>query len=600
MELGASIAELRQEQLALREKVHERKVARKAALEKQKVPVVDVRSVLRLEESEYEHELKHKSVEGEDPRQPLRALITAILLETKGDFDPIDTQGLHRKLSAAGTEREYKAALEKAGLKDFEPVLVEMAEGPEPYIELEELTITNKTRLMVMDIHRPRLLSIAPTSMPGDLAKKGPMMPGPNQPPLPPGRPPPGTMRITPQGGPSAPKGDDLEALLSFPSAKERQDTEQGEELLELLGRQTTKEASTVERFKTKGGPALRSYCEHLTKEDCRRARNTPMACEGLHFVRIIQPHTDVSLGDCNYLDTCNHMRTCKRIHYELDQTLDGPMGMHPGMMGGPMGMHPRMMGGPMGMHPGMMPPPRPVPGYLQALGSPQWVNCDVRSFDYSTLGKFGVIMADPPWEIHMDLPYGIIKDDEMRQMDIACLQDSGVIFLWVTGRAMELGRELMERWGYKRVEELLWVKINQLQRIIRTGRTGHWLNHSKEHCLVGIKGSPSLNKMIDTDVLVAEVRETSRKPDEMYPLLERLSPGTRKLEIFGRQHNTQPGWITLGNQLDGTHLMEPELRKRFLARYPEKAGELTPPVDPSEQRALPSANNANTGDVDG
>eukprot|EP00976_Prorocentrum_cordatum_P015714 315072-Prorocentrum_minimum.AAC.1 len=69
-----------------------------------------------------------------------------------------------------------------------------------------------------------------------------------------------------------------------------------------------------------------------------------------------------------------------------------------------------------MGMHPGMMPPPRPVPGYLQALGSPQWVNCDVRSFDYSTLGKFGVIMADPPWEIHMDLPYGIIKDDEMRQ----------------------------------------------------------------------------------------------------------------------------------------------------------------------------------------
>eukprot|EP00976_Prorocentrum_cordatum_P030331 617696-Prorocentrum_minimum.AAC.3 len=138
--------------------VHERKVARKAALERLKAPVVDVRAVLRLEESEYEHELKHKDLEGEDPRQPLRELIAAVLLETKGDFDPIDTQGLHRKLSAAGTERQYKATLEKAGLKDFEPVLVEMAEGSEPYIELEELTITNKTRLMVMDIHRPRLL----------------------------------------------------------------------------------------------------------------------------------------------------------------------------------------------------------------------------------------------------------------------------------------------------------------------------------------------------------------------------------------------------------------------------------------------------------
>jgi N6-adenosine-specific RNA methylase IME4 len=32
--------------------------------------------------------------------------------------------------------------------------------------------------------------------------------------------------------------------------------------------------------------------------------------------------------------------------------------------------------------------------------------------------------------------------------------------------------------------------------------------------------------------VVVSEVRETSRKPDEMYALLERLSPGTRKLEV--------------------------------------------------------------------
>ena len=62
------------------------------------------------------------------------------------------------QLSGAGTEREYKAALEKAGLQDIEAILVEMAEGPEPYIELEELTITNKTRLMVVDIYRPRLL----------------------------------------------------------------------------------------------------------------------------------------------------------------------------------------------------------------------------------------------------------------------------------------------------------------------------------------------------------------------------------------------------------------------------------------------------------
>ena len=44
------------------------------------------------------------------------------------------------------------------------------------------------------------------------------------------------------------------------------------------------------------------------------------------------------------------------------------------------------------------------------------------------------------------------------------------------------------------------------VQRLIRTGRTGHWLNHSKEHCLVGIKGAPPINRNVDCDVVVAEV----------------------------------------------------------------------------------------------
>ncbi len=34
----------------------------------------------------------------------------------------------------------------------------------------------------------------------------------------------------------------------------------------------------------------------------------------------------------------------------------------------------------------------------------PQWINCDVRRFDYTVLGKFHVIMADPPWDIHMSV----------------------------------------------------------------------------------------------------------------------------------------------------------------------------------------------------
>lgn len=73
---------------------------------------------------------------------------------------------------------------------------------------------------------------------------------------------------------------------------------------------------------------------------------------------------------------------------------------------------------------------------HMQALAEPQWITCDVRTFDMKVLGKFGVIMADPPWEIHQELPYGTMSDDEMRKMDIGSLQDDGVIFLWVTGES--------------------------------------------------------------------------------------------------------------------------------------------------------------------
>ena len=60
----------------------------------------------------------------------------------------------------------------------------------------------------------------------------------------------------------------------------------------------------------------------------------------------------------------------------------------------------------------------------------------------------------------------------------------------------------------------------------------------------VGVKGNPKgVNKGLDCDVIVAEVRATSHKPDEIYGIIERLSPGTRKVELFGRPHNVQPNW---------------------------------------------------------
>eukprot|EP01018_Ginkgo_biloba_P012825 Gb_00271 [translate_table: standard] len=453
----------------------------------------------------------------------------------------------------------------------------------------------------------------------------------------------------------------DLEALLNKKSFREMQKSKTGEELLDLIHRPTARETAVAAKFKTKGGPQLKEYCSALTKEDCRRQGGSYIACEKVHFRRIIALHTDINLGDCSFLDTCRHMKTCKYVHYELDPTPDVP-----GMMGTP-GLPPQKP----------LKPQRAEYCSEVELGEAQWINCDIRTFRVDILGQFGVIMADPPWDIHMELPYGTMADDEMRNLNVPALQTDGLIFLWVTGRAMELGREWIsnlvaldgvllftltlnhqqdlfkvlpwpfevdafpwcsdcknhsiqgyesaqgkyganqhveELWGYRRVEELIWVKTNQLQRIIRTGRTGHWLNHSKEHCLVGIKGNPEVNRNIDTDVIVAEVRETSRKPDEIrcthqgsfYLYLDTLISFLLRIQgliakVQLKLHSLLSIidlWMSLGNQLHGVRLVDEGLRARFKAAYPDV--EVQPPSPPrapvAEAEAAAQARSPFTG----
>ncbi|XP_015190795.1 PREDICTED: N6-adenosine-methyltransferase subunit METTL3 isoform X1 [Polistes dominula] len=363
---------------------------------------------------------------------------------------------------------------------------------------------------------------------------------------------------------------EDIMSLISMPTIREKESKKVGEQILDLLSKQTSKEKSLAERFRSQGGAQVMEFCPHGTRVDCAKLNGGPgfaEKCKKLHFKKIIQSHTDESLGDCSFLNTCFHMDTCKYVHYEVDgptaqtkETNDSDginnatinKTLNPDNKNGSSTSCTSSVGSELTLYP------------------PQWIQCDLRYLDMTVLGKFAVIMADPPWDIHMELPYGTMSDDEMRQLGIPALQDEGLLFLWVTGRAMELGRECLQLWGYERVDEIIWVKTNQLQRIIRTGRTGHWLNHGKEHCLVGMKGNPRINKGLDSDVIVAEVRATSHKPDEIYGIIERMSPGTRKIELFGRPHNVQPNWITLGNQVDGVHLIDPQLIKAFKKRYPD------------------------------
>lgn len=49
---------------------------------------------------------------------------------------------------------------------------------------------------------------------------------------------------------------------------------------------------------------------------------------------------------------------------------------------------------------------------------------------------------------------------------------------------------------------------------------------------------------------MFANVKGKSQKPDEIYELIEKMMPGSKKIELFARNNNLRDGWLSLGNQL--------------------------------------------------
>ncbi|KAG5650969.1 hypothetical protein H0H81_010358 [Sphagnurus paluster] len=133
---------------------------------------------------------------------------------------------------------------------------------------------------------------------------------------------------------------------------------------------------------------------------------------------------------------------------------------------------------------------------------------------------KFDVILLDPPfsssftWENLQDLPIPSFAGDP------------SFVFMWVgsgAGEGLERGREVLAKWGYRRCEDVVWVKTNKTTN----------------------KGPGTF---ADTDVIFWEgdPSDPTRKPPEMYTLIENFCLGLRRLEIFGRPSSLRRGWVTV------------------------------------------------------
>uniref|UniRef100_A0A8C9G9I9 Zinc finger protein n=1 Tax=Piliocolobus tephrosceles TaxID=591936 RepID=A0A8C9G9I9_9PRIM len=107
-----------------------------------------------------------------------------------------------------------------------------------------------------------------------------------------------------------------LEHLINEPTAKEKKIKQETTNILSIIEAPTVIEEMRIKKFQ-KQTDSVKIICPHLTKKVCIKHSKT---CNKVHFKKIISEHTDISLGDCSYLDTCRHIETCKFVHYAVDK----------------------------------------------------------------------------------------------------------------------------------------------------------------------------------------------------------------------------------------------------------------------------------------
>lgn len=174
--------------------------------------------------------------------------------------------------------------------------------------------------------------------------------------------------------------------------------------------------------------------------------------------------------------------------------------------------------------------------------------------------GPFAAIYADPPWQFRSwsqkgkgqgsdrspDKHYSVLPLADIKALPVQQIAaENAVLFLWATYPMLQHALETMAAWGftYKTVA-FTWAKQTKHKRW-HVG-LGYWTRANPEICLLGTRGKPQrLNRDV-RNLIISQVREHSRKPDEAYGLIERLVTGPY-IELFSRAE--RPGWTHWGDQ---------------------------------------------------
>lgn len=186
--------------------------------------------------------------------------------------------------------------------------------------------------------------------------------------------------------------------------------------------------------------------------------------------------------------------------------------------------------------------------------------------------GPYRTIVADFPWPSEDDdeapadrgrgyYGYPTMSIAEGCKMSVKGIaHEDATLWFWTTNFHLLKGHAttIIRAWGFEPMTMLTWNKD-------KMGR-GQRLRGQTEHCIMAVRGKPTINLTNQTTRLDAKSREDSRKPDEFYVLVEELCPAPRYAELFARRtlpenwdgHGDQVGKF-VDHSVDVTEKVDPE-----------------------------------------
>lgn len=192
---------------------------------------------------------------------------------------------------------------------------------------------------------------------------------------------------------------------------------------------------------------------------------------------------------------------------------------------------------------------------------------------------KFQVIVADPAWGFNDNLKkmkrkvkraasaqYKVMTPAQVAAIPVASVADPTgcLLALWVPGSMLVHGLEVMKAWGFQHKQVFVWVKLKKKyaeeqdwNESTRVGM-GRLFRQSHEIALIGTSGKsvyPWLDDHSQRSVAFDLNQGHSIKPGTLQNRLDKMFPGTDRLEMFARRQ--RKGWVCAGDGIDGKDITQ-------------------------------------------